>query len=72
MPGVERCSIDLIVEAAKHATELGIPAIALFPFTDPEKRSDDAREAFNADKDGHRHVLDGAIVLYSLHSRQNW
>ena len=49
MPGVERCSIDLIVEAAKQATELGIPAIALFPFTDAEKRSDDAREAFNAD-----------------------
>src|SRR4029078_68166 len=49
MPGVERCSIDLIVEAAKQATELGIPAIALFPFTDPEKRSDDARQDFNVD-----------------------
>jgi porphobilinogen synthase len=37
------------VEAVKEAVALGIPAIALFPFTDPAKRSDDAREAFNAD-----------------------
>ena len=49
MPGIERLSVDLIVEAAKHAVELGIPAIALFPFTDPKKRTDDAREAFNGD-----------------------
>jgi porphobilinogen synthase len=49
MPGVERLSVDLIVEAAKEAERLGIPAIALFPFTDPKKRSEDAHEAFNAD-----------------------
>lgn len=49
MPGVERLSVDLIVETAKEAVALGIPAVALFPFTDPAKRSDDAREAFNAD-----------------------
>ena len=49
MPGVERLSVDLIVEAAKEAVALGIPAVALFPFTDPAKRSDDASEAFNAD-----------------------
>jgi porphobilinogen synthase len=49
MPGVERLSVDLIVEAAKHAVDLGIPAIALFPFTDPKKRSEDAAEAFNPD-----------------------
>jgi porphobilinogen synthase len=49
MPGVERLSVDLIVEAAKEAVALGIPAVALFPFTDPAKRSDDAREAFDAD-----------------------
>jgi porphobilinogen synthase len=47
MPGVERLSVDLIVEAAKEAVALGIPAIALFPFTDPQKRTEDAREAFN-------------------------
>lgn len=47
MPGVSRCSIDLIVERAREAVSLGIPAIALFPNTSPERRTDDAREAFN-------------------------
>lgn len=47
MPGVERLSVDLIVEAAREASALGIPAIALFPYTDPKLRTDDAREAFN-------------------------
>ena len=47
MPGVERRSIDLIVEAAREAVSLGIPAIALFPYTDPKLRTDDAREAWN-------------------------
>ncbi|MGE0023825.1 MAG: porphobilinogen synthase [Hyphomicrobium sp.] len=49
MPGVERLSIDLIVEAAREAGALGIPAIALFPNTDPKLRTDDAREALNPD-----------------------
>ena len=49
MPGVERVSVDLIVEAAKQAADLGIPALALFPYTDPKLRTDDAREAFNPD-----------------------
>jgi len=49
MPDVERLSIDLIVEAAKKAVKLGIPAVALFPFTDPKKRTDDAHEAFSPD-----------------------
>ena len=49
MPGVERRSVDLVVEAAKEAEALGIPAVALFPYTDPKKRTDDAREAWNPD-----------------------
>ena len=49
MPGVERRSIDLIVEAAREAEALGIPAIALFPNTDPKLRTEDAREALNPD-----------------------
>jgi len=49
MPGVERLSVDLVVAAVKEAESLGIPAVALFPYTDPGKRTDDAREAFNAD-----------------------
>ena len=49
LPGVNRLSIDLIAEAAKEAVALGISAIALFPNTDPAKRTDDAREAINPD-----------------------
>ncbi len=49
MPGVERLSIDLLVAAAKQAANLGIPAMALFPNTPPERRSADAAEAFNPD-----------------------
>jgi porphobilinogen synthase len=47
MPGVERFSLDLLVEEAKEIQELGIPAVALFPVTPPEKKSLDAREAWN-------------------------
>src|SRR5690348_10132689 len=49
MPGVERLSIDLIVAAAGEAAELGIPVIALFPATDPAKKSPEAAEALNAE-----------------------
>ena len=49
MPGVDRISVDLAVAAAREAEALGIPAIALFPYTDPKLRSEDGREAFNAD-----------------------
>ncbi|WP_332714876.1 porphobilinogen synthase [Pelagibacterium mangrovi] len=49
MPGVERLSIDLAVEAAKAAHAEGIPALALFPNTDPSKRTEDGREATNRD-----------------------
>jgi porphobilinogen synthase len=47
MPGVERLSIDLLVEAIGTAINLGIPAVALFPATEPAKKSADAAEAIN-------------------------
>jgi porphobilinogen synthase len=47
MPGVHRLSVDLAIEAAREAVALGIPVIALFPYTDPKLRTDDGREAFN-------------------------
>jgi porphobilinogen synthase len=47
MPDIERLSIDNIVASAEQAVQLGIPAIALFPNTEPKLRTDDAREAFN-------------------------
>ncbi len=49
MPGVERKSIDLLLEEARECVALGIPAIALFPVTPAEAKSDDAAEAWNPD-----------------------
>jgi porphobilinogen synthase len=49
MPGVFRLPIAQLVEEAKKAAALGIPAIALFPATPPEHKSDDGSEAFNPD-----------------------
>lgn len=47
MPGVERLTIDLAVEAVARAAALKIPAVALFPATDPAKKSADGEEALN-------------------------
>jgi porphobilinogen synthase len=47
MPGVERLTIDLAVRAAATAHEIGIPAIALFPYTDPSLRSENGDEGLN-------------------------
>jgi porphobilinogen synthase len=49
MPGVERLSVDLAVEAAKAAAAEGIPALALFPNTPDHLRSENAEEAYNPD-----------------------
>lgn len=49
MPGVERLSIDLMVDKAKTIAALGIPAIALFPVVGDADKSDDAKEAYNPD-----------------------
>ncbi len=48
MPGVERLSTDQAVRAAERAASLGIPALALFPNTDPSKRSPGGEEALNS------------------------
>ena len=47
MPGVERLSIDLLVDACQEAYNLGIPAVALFPVTPASAKSEMAEEAFN-------------------------
>jgi porphobilinogen synthase len=49
MPGVERLSVDRAVAAAERAVALGIPAIALFPYTDPDVRDPAGSEALNPD-----------------------
>jgi porphobilinogen synthase len=49
MPGIERLSVDLMVPVAERAMELGLPAIALFPVTPVERKTEDACEAWNDD-----------------------
>ncbi len=49
LPGVSRWSVDRIVERAKEAQALGIPCLALFPNTQPDRRSEDGAEALNPD-----------------------
>ncbi|MEH3104009.1 MAG: porphobilinogen synthase [Sphingomonas phyllosphaerae] len=49
LPGVSRWSVDRIVARAKEAATLGIPCLALFPNTQPGRRSDDGAEALNPD-----------------------
>jgi porphobilinogen synthase len=47
MPGVERLSIDLLLQEARDLHALGVPAIALFPVTPLAAKSEDAAEAYN-------------------------
>lgn len=49
LPGVSRWSIDGIVARGREARDLGIPCVALFPYTQPDRRSDDGHEALNPD-----------------------
>ncbi len=49
MPGVDRISVDLVRQAIEEALALQIPAIAIFPNTDADKRTEDGAEAFNPD-----------------------
>ena len=49
MPGVERLSIDLLVEEAKQVAALGVPMMALFPVVGTDQKSDLAEEAYNPD-----------------------
>jgi porphobilinogen synthase len=49
MPGVFRHSVDRLPALAKEAEALGIPAIALFPYTQPDRRSRRGEEALNPD-----------------------
>ncbi|UTW48167.1 porphobilinogen synthase [Bacterioplanoides sp. SCSIO 12839] len=47
MPGIERLSIDLLVDEVRHLYKLGVPAVALFPVTPMDVKSELAEEAFN-------------------------
>ena len=49
MPGVERVSLDLLLQRAKRLDALGIRALALFPVVETSSKTSDAKEAFNPD-----------------------
>ena len=49
MPGVERLSVDLLAAAVDTGKALGIPAVAVFPYTDPALKTPDGHEAVNPD-----------------------
>jgi porphobilinogen synthase len=49
MPGVSRMSVDRLLEQAQRCVALGIPALALFPVIEPRLKTEDAREAYNAE-----------------------
>ena len=56
MPGVDRLSVDLVVAAAEEAAGLGIPAICLFPFTDPALKTEGCEEAWNPENLANRAI----------------
>ncbi|MGI1661843.1 porphobilinogen synthase [Palleronia sp. KMU-117] len=56
MPGVERLTIDRIVRAAEEAATLGIPAICLFPYTDPALKTEACEEAWNPENLSNRAI----------------
>ena len=56
MPGVERRSVDQVVRAAEEAASLGIPAICIFPYTDPAKKTESCEEAWNPDNLANRAI----------------
>ena len=49
MPGVSRVSVDGLLQIAEQASELGVPALALFPVVEAGRKSDGAEEAWNPD-----------------------
>lgn len=49
MPGIERLSVDLLIEQARELHALGVPAIALFPVVAAEGKSLQAEQAYNPD-----------------------
>jgi porphobilinogen synthase len=80
MPGVQRLTVYEAVNAAQRAADLGIPAIALFPYTDPARRDETGSEALNpknlvntatraihADVPGVGIIVDVALDPYTSH-----
>lgn len=65
MPGIERISIDVLLQEAEEICKLKIPAIALFPVIDATKKTADGREAYHS-----QGLLQQAIRLLKQHYPQ--
>ena len=63
MPGIERLTIDRLLREAETLLDLGVPAVALFPVTAPEGKSEDGREAWNPDGLAQRAVSAGLSIV---------
>lgn len=63
MPGVSRVTVDRLAEHVADAASLGIPAVALFPYTPPEKRDAEGTEALNPEN----LVCRGARAIKAAH-----
>lgn len=83
LPGVSRWSVDVLAQQVRTAVDLGIPCVALFPNTQPDRRSEDGREALNPDNlmcrairairdavgDGIGVLTDVALDPYTIHGQ---
>jgi len=49
MPGIDRVSVDVLIDDARRLAAAGLPAIALFPVVPPDKKTELAEEAYNPD-----------------------
>ncbi|MEL7256564.1 MAG: porphobilinogen synthase [Pseudomonadota bacterium] len=56
MPGVMRRSVDRIVDVAKEAADLGIPAVCIFPYTALEERTEDCAGAWDPENHANRAI----------------
>ena len=56
MPGVERLTLDGAKRAAERAMELGIPAVCIFPHSDPELKTEDCERAWDPENIGNRAI----------------
>ncbi len=56
MPGVSRLTVEGVARAAEEAATLGIPAICLFPYTDPALKTEGCEEAWNPENLSNRAV----------------
>ncbi|HMM08628.1 MAG TPA: porphobilinogen synthase [Paracoccus solventivorans] len=56
MPGVERLTLDGAKRAAERAMELGIPAVCIFPHSDPELKTEGCERAWDPENIGNRAI----------------